>query len=147
MPKAARIEDPHTSPARDPGPTPHVGGPVTTGYGTVLIEWKPAARVGDRAACTGAGAVDVIVEGSRSVLIGDSPAARNTDEMLHGGKITSGAESVFIGDENPDGRPIPQEAERRVLARDEDYVLAYDLTTMDRRISDGLFIFKEDEDA
>ena len=37
MPPAARITDMHVCPMVNPGPVPHVGGPTTSGEGTVLI--------------------------------------------------------------------------------------------------------------
>ena len=51
MPPAARISDMHTCPMVNPGPVPHVGGPVSSGSPDVLIGYIPAARVGDSAVC------------------------------------------------------------------------------------------------
>jgi len=79
----------------DPGPKPHVGGPVTTGYSTVMIGYMPAARVGDT--CTCAGPPDAIVMGSGTVMIGYMPAARIGDSTAHGGVITVGYTTVIIG--------------------------------------------------
>jgi uncharacterized Zn-binding protein involved in type VI secretion len=93
---AARITDNHTCPMVDPGPKPHVGGPVIApGCPTVLVEDLPAARVGDGAMC--AGPPDVIVMGAPDVLIGDRPAARVGDPTAHGGVLVSGATTVLIG--------------------------------------------------
>jgi len=96
MPPAARISDFHTCPMVNPGPSPHVGGPVLPpGCPTVLIEGLPAARVTDMASC--AGPPDIIVAGSGTVLIGGMPAARIGDATAHGGTIVAGSATVMIG--------------------------------------------------
>ncbi len=78
------------------GTTPHVGGPIIpAGEPTVLIGGKPAARVGDKAICTGP--PDTIAAGSSSVMIGGKPAARMGDSTAHGGVITAGEATVLIG--------------------------------------------------
>jgi uncharacterized Zn-binding protein involved in type VI secretion len=87
MPPAARISDQHTCPA-------HGGAAVTTGEGTVLIGFHPAARVGDVIACP---APDVIEEGSPTVLIGYQQAARLGDATVHGGVLVTGCDTVLIG--------------------------------------------------
>lgn len=91
---AARLTDLHTCP--ETSPSAHVGGPVITGAGTVLIEGKPAARVSDRLRCHGP--TDVISTGSSTVIIEGRPAARVGDRTVHRGVIVSGASSVLIGD-------------------------------------------------
>ena len=94
---AARITDMHTCPMVDPGPKPHVGGPIVgPGVKTVMVGNIPAAVLGDEAAC--AGAPDKIVTGSTTVLIGNKPAARMGDQTAHGGVIVKGLSSVLIGD-------------------------------------------------
>lgn len=96
MPPAARISDMHTCPLVNPGPVPHVGGPVTgPGVPTVLIGNMPAAVVGDILVCTGP--PDTIVKGSATVLIGGKPAARMGDNTAHGGVIVAGFPTVMIG--------------------------------------------------
>ena len=96
MPPAARVTDMHTCPMVDPGPKPHVGGPVMPpGCPTVLIGGMPAARVGDMATC--AGPPDSIVKGSATVMIGFMSAARLGDNTAHGGVITVGCPTVMIG--------------------------------------------------
>ncbi len=95
MPAAARITDFHVCPKVEPGPVPHVGGPVIAGEATVIIGHQPAARAGDKAACVPA--VDSIASGEGSVLIGNKPAARMGDPMSHGGKIVAGCPTVIIG--------------------------------------------------
>lgn len=84
----------HVCPLSD-GPKPHVGGPITMGYPTVMIGYMPAARVGDMATCVGP--PDVIAMGSFTVLIGGMPAARLGDLTAHGGTIVMGCPTVMIG--------------------------------------------------
>ena len=97
MPPAARISDMHTCPMATPGtpPIPHVGGPITMGFPTVLIGSMPAARVGDMATCVGP--PDSIAMGSPTVLIGNMMAARLGDPTVHGGVISIGFPTVLIG--------------------------------------------------
>lgn len=96
MPPAARVNDMHLCPKVEPGPVPHVGGPILpAGEPTVLIGFFPAARAGDPALCSGP--PDAIREGESSVIIGDMPAARLGDPMMHGGMITAGCVTVLIG--------------------------------------------------
>ncbi|MCA9975273.1 MAG: PAAR domain-containing protein [Chloroflexota bacterium] len=93
---AARVGDMHTCPMVNPGPVPHVGGPILPpGAITVLIGGVPAACVGDMATCTGP--PDTIVMGSTTVLIGGKPAARMGDQTAHGGVIVAGYPMVLIG--------------------------------------------------
>ncbi len=101
MPLAARITDMHTCPKVEPGPVPHVGGPVVVGDGTVIIGYQPAARVGDSLVCVPA--TDVISKGEATVLIGGKEAARLGDPTTHGGKIVKGCPTVRIGSDNQGG--------------------------------------------
>jgi uncharacterized Zn-binding protein involved in type VI secretion len=96
MPPAARVGDMHTCPLVNPGPVPHVGGPILpAGCPTVLIGGQPAARVGDMAVCTGP--PDSIAMGSPTVLIGNMMSARLGDPTVHGGVIVMGFPTVQIG--------------------------------------------------
>jgi uncharacterized Zn-binding protein involved in type VI secretion len=96
MPPAARITDLHTCPKVEPGPVPHVGGPILpAGEPTVLIGYIPAARVGDKAVCVGP--PDSLSGGEASVLIGNKVAARLGDSTGHGGVIVGGCMTVIIG--------------------------------------------------
>ncbi|MCA9662143.1 MAG: PAAR domain-containing protein [Myxococcales bacterium] len=97
MPSVARVGDTHVCPAVCPGPSPspHVGGPITSGSDDVLVGGKPAARLGDTCAC--ACAVDKIIKGSSTVLINGKPAARTGDGCAHGGKLVGGHPTVLIG--------------------------------------------------
>ena len=63
---------------------------------TVLIEYMPAARLGDQATCPGP--PDMIATGAATCLIGYMPAARVGDTTVHGGSIVVGCTSVLIGD-------------------------------------------------
>lgn len=93
---AARITDMHTCPLSS-SKTPHVGGPIIApGVPSVLIGNLPAAVIGDN--CTCVGSLDRITEGSSSVLIYGSPAARMGDKTAHGGVIIHGQSNVLIGD-------------------------------------------------
>jgi uncharacterized Zn-binding protein involved in type VI secretion len=78
----------------EPGPKPHVGGPVVSGAPNVLINGVPAARVGD--ACTCIGPPDAITGGSAKVIIAGSPAARFGDATAHGGIVAAGSPTVII---------------------------------------------------
>lgn len=96
MPPAARVTDMHTCPMVDPGPKPHVGGPILPpGCPNVLVGGLPAARVGDQALCVGP--PDTIVRGSATVMIGGKPAARIGDQTAHGGVIVAGCPTVIVG--------------------------------------------------
>lgn len=93
---AARVGDMHVCPLSNPGPVPHVGGPVLpAGAPNVLIGGMPAARVGDMCVCVGT--PDTIAMGSATVLIGGMPAARMGDSTAHGGTIVAGCPTVMIG--------------------------------------------------
>lgn len=95
MAQAARLGDNHTCPAANPDGSPHTGGPITDGDATVLIEYMPAARLGDMATCSGP--PDMIATGAATCLIGYMPAARVGDTTVHGGSIVVGCTSVLIG--------------------------------------------------
>lgn len=116
MPPAARITDMHVCPKVNPGPVPHVGGPVLAGERTVIIGNQPAARVGDKAQCVPA--IDSISAGEPSVLIGHKDAARMGDPTSHGGKIVKGCPTVLIGS-SPQAetlktdKPFCEECERK----------------------------------
>ncbi|MBA3544993.1 MAG: PAAR domain-containing protein [Nannocystis sp.] len=100
MPEAARISDMHSCPKVEPGPVPHVGGPVFAGSGNVLIGYLPAARVGDAMVCFPVGPSDSIKAGAATVLINHCSAARRTDPGSHigGDLIVQGCPTVLIGD-------------------------------------------------
>lgn len=91
---ASRLTDMHVCPMAEPGPVPHVGGPVLAGAPTVLIGGLPAARMGDSCTCVGSPAT--IVMGSATVLISGKPAARMGDSTAHGGSLIAGMPTVLI---------------------------------------------------
>lgn len=104
MPPAARVSDIHVCPLIDPGPKPHVGGPIRSpGEPTVLIGFMPAAREKDPCDCNGP--PDVIQQGAPTVLIGGQPAARIGDPTAHGGAIMAGCPTVRIGN-SPQGAAL-----------------------------------------
>jgi len=82
------------------------GGTITTGSTNVLIEGRPAARVGDLVQCPAfTGLIPhvggPIATGSLSVRINDRPAARSGDrhtETGPGGVLVGRAGTVLIGD-------------------------------------------------
>lgn len=82
---------------------PHnVNGPAVTGSADVLVNNKPALRLGDQgihAACCGPN-MWVAVTGSLTVLINYRPAHRKDDLDLHcggPGKLTEGSDDVLVG--------------------------------------------------
>jgi len=122
MPAAARISDMHTCPKVEPGPVPHVGGPVSSGDGTVLIGFMPAARVGDSLVCCGP--PDSVSQGESSVMIGNKPAARLGDSTSHGGVIVAACPTVLIGSSAQaetlkTDEPFCEECERKRKEREE----------------------------
>ena len=91
MPPAARVGDSHACPSGS-----HVGGPVRAPASTTVnIGGQPAARAGDRAACSGP--LDTIAQGSPTVFIDGRPAARVGDKTTHSGLIVTGCATVNIG--------------------------------------------------
>jgi uncharacterized Zn-binding protein involved in type VI secretion len=94
MPAAARVGDMHVCPLVD-GAKPHVGGPIVTGGGTVLIDGQEVATVGYTCNCVGP--PDSIASGSSTVYVGGQPVARVGDKTAHGGVITTGSPTVDIG--------------------------------------------------
>lgn len=98
---AARVGDMHVCPKTNPGPVPHVGGPIAIGSPNVIIGGMPAARVGDMAVCIGP--PDKTSSGSSTVMINGKPASRMGDSCGHGGKIIIGCPTVLIGDSGGSG--------------------------------------------
>ena len=91
---AARITDMHACPMVTVL-VPHVGGPIITGFPTVITGGMPQARVTDMCVCVGP--PDMIVQGSFTVIVGSQPAARIGDMTTHGGAIVMGFPTVLIG--------------------------------------------------
>ncbi|MCH9692650.1 MAG: PAAR domain-containing protein [Gammaproteobacteria bacterium] len=92
---AARVGDMHICPKMEPGPVPHIGGPILMGSSNVYIGGMPAARVGDKALCVGP--PDKASAGSSTVFINGKAAARMGDSCGHGGTIVVGCPTVQIG--------------------------------------------------
>lgn len=105
---AARITDMHVCPKVNPGPVPHVGGPVAQGSTDVFIGGLPAARVGDKAICVGP--PDSVSGGSSTVLINGKQAARMGDRTAHGGILIIGCPTVLIGDSGGGGQSAGAQA-------------------------------------
>lgn len=124
---AARLGDMHVCPKVEPGPVPHVGGPIISGSPNVIIGGMPAARVDDMAVCIGP--PDKVSAGSATVLINGKPAARLGDSCGHGGKIVVGCPTVLIGDgrgsrgvasaSSSSHLPKPPQSKEETLARME----------------------------
>ncbi|MFZ6182410.1 PAAR domain-containing protein [Nannocystis pusilla] len=130
MPDAARISDFHICPKAEPGPVPHVGGPIFSGSADVVIGFLPAAREGDSLVCFPLGPADRIKQGSSTVLINHRPAARRTDPGSHtsGDLIAAGCPTVVIGDSPQSftfraaarrGTPLCEECERKHRKMDD----------------------------
>lgn len=64
----------------------------------MLIEHRPAARLGDPCLCVPVAKRPSIGSGSATVLIGGQKAARIGDMVCHGGVIVTGSSTVHIGD-------------------------------------------------
>ena len=96
MHPAARLGDNHTCPMLNPDESPHTGGPISEGEGSVLVGYMPAARLGDQATCLGP--TDAISTGTGSILISYMPAAALGDQTVHGGFIAQGENTVLLGD-------------------------------------------------
>lgn len=79
------------------GPTPILG----VGAPNVLVCSMPAARLTDFGACPAPPSPvpipDPIVKGSATVIIALLPAARISDQHLHGGVVVAGAPTVLTG--------------------------------------------------
>lgn len=81
----------HVCPMVDPGPKPHVGGPIQqVGQTFVTVGGVPVATISDKALCTGGPVLDPIVAGSTVANINGKAIARMLDPCSHGGKIVQG---------------------------------------------------------
>ncbi|WP_353852359.1 PAAR domain-containing protein [Aeromonas salmonicida] len=70
----------HVCPKVEPGPVPHVGGPIIdAGQAIVTINGVPVVVVGGKASCTGVGASDGLVSGSSVFTIQGKPVVRMGD--------------------------------------------------------------------
>ena len=82
----------HVCPMVDPGPRPHIGGPVvSTQQSFVTVDGVPVATVSDSCLCTGVPTTsDKITEGSSVASIEGKKVARMGDSCAHGGKLVQG---------------------------------------------------------
>jgi uncharacterized Zn-binding protein involved in type VI secretion len=83
----------HVCPMVDPGPKPHVGGPIVNpGQVFVRVNGQPMATVGGT--CTCVGPPDTLTQGSGIVKIMGKPVVRLGDSTAHGGKVVMGVPTV-----------------------------------------------------
>ncbi|GGB11695.1 hypothetical protein GCM10011491_44480 [Brucella endophytica] len=81
----------HVCPMCDPGPKPHVGGPVvSTGQSFVTVNGIPIATVGDKCLCSGVPTTAAISAGSSVASINGKKIARSGDACEHGGRLVQG---------------------------------------------------------
>ncbi|WP_034859786.1 PAAR domain-containing protein [Sinorhizobium sojae] len=82
----------HMCPMVDPGPKPHIGGPViSTGQNFVCVEGVPIATVSDTCLCSGVPTTsDSIASGSSIAEINGKKVARTGDSCSHGGRLVQG---------------------------------------------------------
>jgi uncharacterized Zn-binding protein involved in type VI secretion len=85
----------HVCPKVEPGPVPHVGGPVISGQSHVTVNGQPVACVGDKLMCQ-VGGPDVITQGASGLTINGKPVARQGDSTAHGGVIVQGERTVLV---------------------------------------------------
>lgn len=81
----------HVCPKIDPGPKPHIGGPVAqAGQSLVKFNGIPVAVEDGQCTCTGMPGADKMVKGSSLVKINGKGVMRVGDSTAHGGKLTMG---------------------------------------------------------
>ena len=81
----------HICPMIDPGPRPHIGGPILKPkQNYVKVNGIPIATVGDKTMCTGVLKKAKITSGSTVAKIDGKKVARMLDSCQHGGKIVQG---------------------------------------------------------
>lgn len=84
----------------DPGVVHGSGYSIASGSGDVLVNDRPAARVGDRSTThrrPGGRHVSTIAAGSGSVFVNDRPLAREGDRLSSCTSIAAGSGDVFAG--------------------------------------------------
>lgn len=81
----------HVCPMVEPGPRPHIGGPVTsTAQGFVTVNGVPIATVIDTTLCTSKPGTASITGGSGVATIQGKKIARFGDSCQHEGKLVQG---------------------------------------------------------
>jgi uncharacterized Zn-binding protein involved in type VI secretion len=87
----------HVCPMCDPGPKPHVGGPVVaTGQSFVTVNGTPIATVGDKCLCSGVPTTAAISAGSSVASIHGKKIARSGDACEHGGRLVQGVSWITV---------------------------------------------------
>lgn len=85
----------HTCPLVDPGPKPHIGGPVSdAGQNFVRFNGIPLAVEGGNCICTGMPGNDTMASGSRMVRINGRGLMRVGDTTSHGGVMVTGVPTM-----------------------------------------------------
>ncbi len=87
----------HLCPEVEPGPVPHVGGPIIEGSDFVTVNGIPVAVKGDNSICLGCGQMDAINSGSDFFTIDGKEVAMLSDTTEHAGIIIQGESLVLIG--------------------------------------------------
>lgn len=87
----------HVCPKVDPGPKPHVGGPITNaGQSHVKFNGILWAVEGGSALCTGMPGPDKHKKGSSIVKINGKGVMRQGDPTAHGGAIVMGVPMIMV---------------------------------------------------
>ena len=92
----ARQGDFHHCPKTNSSDQSHVGGPIVSGSPNVLIDGRPAARVGDPLVCKH-GPTDHIAQGNPTLIINGKAAAHLGHKTAHGGVIQQGSPTASGG--------------------------------------------------
>lgn len=95
MPNVSLIGHHHTCPKNEPGPTPHVGGPISSGQSPCTVNGVPVAVIGDQCTCE-VGGPDTIVSGNSAITIDGIPVALIGSDTAHGGKVIEGDAALTI---------------------------------------------------
>lgn len=87
----------HVCPVIDPGPKPHVGGPIiSAGQSHVKFNGIPWAVDSGKCLCTGKPGDDPHSQGSGKVKINGKGVMRIGDSTSHGGKIVTGVPVIKV---------------------------------------------------
>ena len=87
----------HVCPKIEPGPRPHVGGPVANaGQSHVKFNGVPVAVEGGQCLCTGMPGADKMTRGSSHFKINGKGIMRVGDSTAHGGRIVVGVPMVLV---------------------------------------------------
>ncbi|MEO7328774.1 MAG: M91 family zinc metallopeptidase [Minicystis sp.] len=93
----ARVGDKTDCPAHEYLIIPHLGGPLSNAMPVCMeANGKRVIRLADYGTCF-VGPLDVVFEGSSTVVLCGLPVARKDDHMAHGGHIAEGSPNVVIG--------------------------------------------------